>query len=298
MTVHKAQGQTIPVLEVDCYSFFAPVQLGVAIGRAVSSNNLRVRNFHTGCSTLKHLPQVYNFYEKLNMVHYFQACCHSVARVWNQFANENADSREQSNGNPWFNVDYTASLEEPHPDPHNEDLINDIDCTPPDGLVVPRNRLLCFISYIQRKLNSLLPPAGKNKESWSVAYRLFHQFLLSTECKKQICLLLSTNTVSPACNGFATRFAFKIHDVTVARRADEVRQDQNTKEKYASAVSDITDAGKVKIRYIAGACLATVSKRLKSKALSNINTVHSDRRRQAYRQQKLLACFRINESEL
>ena len=32
VTVHRAQGQSIDYLEVDCFSFFAPGQMGVALG--------------------------------------------------------------------------------------------------------------------------------------------------------------------------------------------------------------------------------------------------------------------------
>ena len=63
LTVHKAQGRTEPFLEVDCFSFFVPGQLGVVIGRAVSVENLRVRSYNVECATLKHLPHVYEFYQ-------------------------------------------------------------------------------------------------------------------------------------------------------------------------------------------------------------------------------------------
>lgn len=44
-TVHKAQGMTLEHLEVDCRNMNFPGQLGVAIGRAVSVEGLRVLNF-------------------------------------------------------------------------------------------------------------------------------------------------------------------------------------------------------------------------------------------------------------
>lgn len=44
-TVHKAQGMTLEHLEVDCRNMNFPGQLGVAIGRAVSVEGLRVLNY-------------------------------------------------------------------------------------------------------------------------------------------------------------------------------------------------------------------------------------------------------------
>ena len=64
MTVHRSQGQTLDNVEVDCASFFAPGQMGVAIGRAVCKNGLRVLNFNSVAANLKHSPLVYNFYER------------------------------------------------------------------------------------------------------------------------------------------------------------------------------------------------------------------------------------------
>lgn len=46
LTVHRAQGQTLHHVEVDCYSFFAPGQMGVAIGRVVTTSGLRILNFN------------------------------------------------------------------------------------------------------------------------------------------------------------------------------------------------------------------------------------------------------------
>ena len=64
MTVHRAQGQTIDNIEVDCSSFFAPGQLGVAVGRAVSKNGLRIFNLNMEAAMMKHPDCVYDFYKK------------------------------------------------------------------------------------------------------------------------------------------------------------------------------------------------------------------------------------------
>jgi hypothetical protein len=44
MTVHQAQGQSIQYLDVDCYSFFAPGQMGVVSGRATCTNARNLSN--------------------------------------------------------------------------------------------------------------------------------------------------------------------------------------------------------------------------------------------------------------
>lgn len=64
LTVHRAQGQTIPALIVDCEGFFKAGQLGVALGRAVCKQGLQVLNYKSEIGHLKHPPEVYDFYER------------------------------------------------------------------------------------------------------------------------------------------------------------------------------------------------------------------------------------------
>ena len=64
MTIHKAQGMTIPYLEIDCKNASNPGQIGVAIGRAESLSGLRVINY-TPTVCRKH-PDIINvFYEHI-----------------------------------------------------------------------------------------------------------------------------------------------------------------------------------------------------------------------------------------
>ncbi|OWF43041.1 ATP-dependent DNA helicase PIF1 [Mizuhopecten yessoensis] len=65
LTVHRAQGQTIEKLEIDCYSFFAPGQMGVAVGRARDKTGLCIRNFNKKAANLKHPQCVYDFYDNV-----------------------------------------------------------------------------------------------------------------------------------------------------------------------------------------------------------------------------------------
>ena len=76
MTVHRAQGQTIENVEVDCFSFFAPGQMGVAVGRATSKKGLRILNFNMEAAMMKHPDDVYAFYNKpLQAIHDDMHCC-------------------------------------------------------------------------------------------------------------------------------------------------------------------------------------------------------------------------------
>ena len=76
--------------------------------------------------------------------------------------------------------------------------------------------------------------------------------------------MFQPSLVTPACNRLATRLAFQINEILVARRADSISQGHESKEKYVSSKLEMSDAGTAKIRYVAGACLSTIIIRLRS----------------------------------
>ena len=77
ITIHKAQGMSIPFLDIDCDGIFAPGQLAVAVGRAITISGLRVRNFSPH-SIISHPVSVQNFYDSLQNEHPHEKliCCH------------------------------------------------------------------------------------------------------------------------------------------------------------------------------------------------------------------------------
>ena len=64
LTVHRAQGQTLNFVEIDCYSFFVPGQMGVAVGRATNTDGLRIVNFNDKAANTKHPDVMYEFYDR------------------------------------------------------------------------------------------------------------------------------------------------------------------------------------------------------------------------------------------
>ena len=302
LTVHKAQGRTEPFLEVDCFSFFAPGQLGVAIGRAVTIENLRVRNYNTESATMKHLPHVYEFYRTTSQDEPLLedlSCCRMSKREDDEGEEGNVDrDADSTTENPWpssADIDEMPSTSSTV----SGGLMDRITCKPPDGVQIDQTRLVQFVNVIQQKLDTLLPGTGKNKDAWSQAYRSFHQYLVSDEFKGQICTMFQTLSVTPACNKFAIRLAFQVNEILVAEKAEGISKTQEAKNQATGKQLDMSDAGKAKIRYLAGACLSTIGKRQRSKALTDLtNTFHSQKRRHAYRQQRLLSSLRISEAEI
>ena len=66
LTIHKSQGATIDLLDVDLAGCFAPGQAYVAISRGTSLDTLRVRNFNKRAVITS--PKVVEFHEKLQIM--------------------------------------------------------------------------------------------------------------------------------------------------------------------------------------------------------------------------------------
>ncbi len=65
LTVHRAQGQTLPCVEVDWY--IASLLLGnLALQWSVSADKLRVLNYNVSAVS-KHQPEVYEYYKRLTV---------------------------------------------------------------------------------------------------------------------------------------------------------------------------------------------------------------------------------------
>lgn len=304
LTVHKAQGRTEPYLEVDCFSFFAPGQLGVAIGRAVSMKNLRVRHYSPNCASIKHLPQVYDFYEACDndgtgvSVDDF-SCCRPMTEDGNRTERTIQPTTDESSLDPWKDVSQVSQSSSDQP--HYDDMFDLSECPPPEGVTVNQERLVQYVSTIHDTVSTILPRDGQNKDAWASAFRSFHQYLLSVEYKQRLCLLFETSSVSPVCNRYATKLAFSVHHAIVKARADAIQEKSEDAGKCREEPksTDLSDIAKAKIRYLAGACMSRITTRLRGKALSDItNTVHSTSRKQAYDQHRLLAGLRVSETHI
>ena len=79
MTVDKTQGRTIASLVVDCYNLWKFAQMGVAIGRVISSDGLEIQNFNLIATTFKHPAIVTEFDAKPGIgVQATKLCCKSM----------------------------------------------------------------------------------------------------------------------------------------------------------------------------------------------------------------------------
>jgi len=91
VTIHKSQGMSLESVVVDCKNASFPGQIGVAVGRAKSSDGLMVKNFRT--SLIKPHPDiVYKLYENcsVGVMNNDFLCCKHIKHIIDE--NNNSDS--------------------------------------------------------------------------------------------------------------------------------------------------------------------------------------------------------------
>lgn len=96
--MHRAQGQTLRFVEIDSYSLFTPGQMGVAVGRATSTDGLRIVNLNIKPAYTKNPDVVYEFYDRHFSDFLDMLCCskHSLHLSTDTNASEDTDDGPNS----------------------------------------------------------------------------------------------------------------------------------------------------------------------------------------------------------
>ena len=117
ITIHKSQGMTLPELVVDCENCVQPGQLGVAVGRAVSVEGLKVVNFKKHLCR-KHPSYVYNFHGSfsIGVVKNDLSCCNNSYEICSDNPSEYGDddiaSDDDNDHHDNDNLDETLILDD------------------------------------------------------------------------------------------------------------------------------------------------------------------------------------------
>ncbi|CAC5381156.1 PIF1 [Mytilus coruscus] len=283
MTVHRAQGQTLQYVDVDCYSFFAAGQMGVAVGRVETKAGLRVRNFNRDAATLKHPSCVYDFYNFNNMKEPLDdlSCCKTntttklssiVLPSTSDFIDDIPEDSDNENDdeidldlptlqNPYEIQDFLLANE-------NSSFLSVVSA---DFYTTPA--FLSHVNFLYFKVNELtLNPFTKSTtQQWNSTYADLNTFLTSNEHSRSCQKLFKVHNLNKQQNKLSTKLMFWLFDKHVEMKAKNIVSSQlelmETREKQPVKHSS---AGEAKIRYLAGACCNKISSRLRNSVLRKI----------------------------
>ena len=120
IAIHKSQGMTLPERVVDCENCVQPGQLGVAVGRAVSVEGLKVVNCkkNTYAESILHTLYVYNFHGSfsIGVVKNDLSCCNNSYEICSdnpsQYGDDDIASDDDNDHHYNDNLDETLILDD------------------------------------------------------------------------------------------------------------------------------------------------------------------------------------------
>ncbi|MES9881788.1 MAG: hypothetical protein ABW185_13000 [Sedimenticola sp.] len=321
LTVHRAQGQTLQQVEIDCYSFFAPGQMGVAVGRATSTNGLRIVNFNRVAANRQHPAVVYNFYARPSQFSDFQqdlVCCEKSLFV------ESDTTPETSTPVP--STSAACLIGQPDDVAHDciaEDVLATEELptlqSPWDiGEFCEENKSTSFladvpvelfgserfrnhVNFLYHEVNEIISHNLTTSQHWIKAYSQLNTFIISDLHMASISSLFQVTTLTKNQNKLSSKLVFWLMDKEVNKKAKDITDKQSEGVGVGSTDADLSSASKGKIRYLAGACVQKITKRLKESVLRKMG--QSTKRskismKMDYKKQRMLKEFRINESDI
>jgi hypothetical protein len=305
LTVHRAQGQTLEYVHVDCASFFAAGQLGVSIGRVKTKAGLRVRNLNRYAANLKHLPCVYQCYDQESSTEpmYDLSCCNAnISMPISAQSNPTSFDEPQTTTTDDFEIDIELPKLQ-HPWSIDDFLIQNkgssfLSCVSVDFIHSIRFEEHVQFLYFKVYEITLLPFGTSKPQQWNTVCASINQFLIGDLLLNVCRMLFQTNDISKQNNKLSTKLMLWLLDNHIDKKTMEIVDIQT--EKAETKNMENYSAGKAKIRYLAGACVCKISKKLKDSVLSNIGKTSKKSkitRKFDYKMQVMLKIFRINENE-
>lgn len=327
LTVHRAQGQTIKRVIIDCTGFFRPGQVGVAVGRAVNKEGLQIINYSHKHGAIQHPPEVYRFYENSTPVlpNPTLECC-STNHDSHQSSFSNCESTSTSridhnsacSSNTTSTIDRTTASTINHSTTQMESfpweagkflstLAHFTDSNFPSQDLLARinasTTLPHFLNALYTKCKELM---GKPKADYSSIFTSLNAHALSHEFMADMKNLFGTSSISKAENKICCRMLMKCMDTLISEKVSPIVQEQL---KEAEAVASeqkgttlqLSAPIRRKIRYIAGACVKHVKVQVEKSLSSKLHIATEEARvsrASLYRQQRFLSSLRIHESEV
>ena len=315
ITVDKAQGRTLDKLVVDGSNIWKAGQLGVAIGRAVSTEGLQVINFNKSTAFIKHPDCVYEAYSKtMKTIRQTGSCCRTPVQNYDvhtfaihHYANnvqQLQDATEMSCDNnedvtihfPWvwddFIQDSLTLGKTKTQQRRNQILVENSDKEP----------FVAFVHSLYDKVNGFFckyrnPPQG-SKCNWCRMCDELNMLLKSDEYISNVKRAFNVIKLSEEHMRVSASMAFTILDKVVATaKSMEIEQRKPMYEGVSDTRLRLTLDELNTLRYVAGACIHHLRRRFeRAVEIDMLGDIHKAKR--AYRCCQLVSCLTDSQVNL
>ena len=278
VTVHKAQGRSLTSLVVDCYNFWRPGQMAVAIGRATTKSGLQVLNYSPYAARLKHSDKVTKFYRQRGIATKNDlTCCRvSVQDVPNaipfcvptlnvdestltSYTPNTRANRKMKENFPWDVKKFLMALSQNTNTP-NQQLKRQI--------ISAASMSAHFKKFLQEQYNFIkslcddyrLCRKGRKCNLCFMTAHL-HRYLTSDVYLKQCKTAFQTKTLSPMENHVCTDVCMSILQTMCQEECQKLKSDVMIQKLSEANVDSNLDSNlKSTLRYVAGAAIQSVCK--------------------------------------
>ena len=283
ITIHKAQGMTLENVFVHCKGIFQAGQLSVGIGRAVTSVGLFLSDYRKGlCPQPKAAISQFYGKESKPLLDDFTCCSKISIHVANNIEcdgdhcvdsdGSDLDSEGQEDIDDEFQMPPYIKPEElkliaytKDPMTITQKTINDI-C-----LNMDEAKLRKFVSLQYKRIKTALPDEMSLKststKNWTSIFSNQHQYLESQQYRTDLQIVFGT-LINDDHSHIGSDIVFGILKSVIENLAEQVTTEPSQMTSFKRG--PITDAGKAKVRNVAGMCIFKVRNHYVNIILSNI----------------------------
>ena len=333
MTIHRAQGQTLPELVVDCRNIRNPGQIGVAIGRAVCKDGLQVLNYSNDLGSIKHPQCIYDFdfNECVKPEPDLSCCSQNFNEVDSHHDDESLDSDESDSGNsggqhkssnsaPPINdtapsidnltgqtKEFPYDIDELmqnmqasilHTTPQQEEMHTVLSSI--KGHVNLRPFINGVYTYCSNLFDKHCTSQTSKVSNFTMFYTDIHQYVVGNEFKKSCLALVEKGSLTPTENKICCKIVHTVSDTLIKDKSKGIVDAQINKVRE-NTISDkaLDEPISSKLRYIGGACVAKIKYKLQEDVIRAIPQPKSKQLMNIkYKQRALLSKLQANESQL
>ena len=288
ITVDKAQGRTMDEVVIDASNFWRPGQMGVAVGRASSTEGLSFSAYNHKASQLRHPQIVTEFYNQRSLIMKENLmCCNqaSFAVMQHQFQMAQEPVQAVPLGNSNFNFLQNIAVS-PFPFEVNEYIDDFIDKMPKlTGIQMEQIAILrenCLTPHFNTFLNNAYSTVldiftkckiseKKQKCNWCRLCAHLHNVFSSQLYCEEIMEAFQLKKVTANANAICTRIYFDILNLISSKEA--TLSEERKLESYLAGLEeehDLDSLDKSSLRYIAGACIHSVRNIFRRIAMQNV----------------------------
>ena len=307
ITVDKSQGRTMKHVVVDCYNYWRPGQMAVAIGRCISKKGLQVINYTRDVGNMKHDVKVDNFYKRVTVQpDKNKLCCNNPLPIPTV---DNYDNDDDSHFDNMAQIQKKSIHFNKCP-LDVKDLLNglcrDVDTPYQEDkkeLITLACGLKSMTTFVRNQYNFVsatfesfkLPGKGKSC-NWCFMYAKLHQYFLSPKYFKMCNKAWGVTEVNGIQNSICTELCWAILKQKARKEAKVIIDEQVEQATLPTPAVEVTTSLRGVLRYVAGATLHHLCKGLKRALDRNVSNVYKSKLK--YETLKLLTSLRISHSVL